>query len=486
MAGQEQRQTEGANGEKRPGLLPRLFRALAAFWSRAAAWLKGVFSKSGKGGKWEFTLQAFGKLPLYMDYITVVRTPEARQWQNYLLQIAGAGGAKIPEGRWRFLYRAEETAPLVAGVIEQSSDGKREFPFSLFLVLKSLPDSLFESVLYHSPFWEHMEERARALCQARSIEDWYTVLGDGKVTVEPVIRETRRDAKMEAEGACLAGSGEQEGQAADKAIPGGGTLPEGALKTDAPSMERALSGPQPGESDSGVAATCSVKPEAESEESEAPDPEGLVKPESGECALAESAPEAENEEVEEPAEVLSLTDIEEGGPDSVRADAAAEQDLDKTAPPPCGEPGTGAEKPFEEADAGAPCGDSGSAAEENGGAGGILQSEDRAGRDSGFSPGPDDTVRLFEEDSQPLEDRAAFWDDEPDIIRLPERGEKLQAGGAAAQAASLDSGQQGTFTGQTWPVLWVLPQGALAPVVVARGRTAPADVQNRWFNLGRA
>jgi len=86
------------------------------------------------GRKDKYTVQAFGKLPLYSDYISVLINETANTWRTWLLNNFGRRGMSIPGGRWPIAFCPSPRSPLVVGLIEESSDGLREFPFSIFVV----------------------------------------------------------------------------------------------------------------------------------------------------------------------------------------------------------------------------------------------------------------------------------------------------------------------------------------------------------------
>lgn len=80
-------------------------------------------------------MEAFGKLPFYQDYITLASSPEAMTWKTWLLQFAGREKHRVPSGKWPFLFQNAQKSKFLIGIIEDSTDGIREFPFSLFCVL---------------------------------------------------------------------------------------------------------------------------------------------------------------------------------------------------------------------------------------------------------------------------------------------------------------------------------------------------------------
>lgn len=80
-------------------------------------------------------IEAYGKLPFYKDYINIITTPGGSVWQEWLLKAFGQKDTLIPQGVWPFLFFPARDARLVTGIIMQGSDGRRNFPFSLFVTL---------------------------------------------------------------------------------------------------------------------------------------------------------------------------------------------------------------------------------------------------------------------------------------------------------------------------------------------------------------
>lgn len=90
--------------------------------------MPGIFKK-------QYTVEVYGKLPFYKDYISNVATPETNMWQEWLLKIFGQENTFIPKGIWHFLFFPAKNVNLVTGIVMQGSDGLRHFPFSLFVSL---------------------------------------------------------------------------------------------------------------------------------------------------------------------------------------------------------------------------------------------------------------------------------------------------------------------------------------------------------------
>lgn len=90
--------------------------------------IKNIFS-----GERAWPVECFGKLPCYQDYISLVITKGASPWRDWLLTNF-RHTILIPAGVWRFVFEPQKNGEPVVGLIQASSDGRREFPFSLFVV----------------------------------------------------------------------------------------------------------------------------------------------------------------------------------------------------------------------------------------------------------------------------------------------------------------------------------------------------------------
>jgi hypothetical protein len=89
--------------------------------------LKQLFS-----GPREYPVEIFGKLPCYQDYISLVTSPASVHWRDWLLE-RFRDTSLPPEGLWPFIYQHRKNGEVVIGMVRASSDGLREFPFSLFV-----------------------------------------------------------------------------------------------------------------------------------------------------------------------------------------------------------------------------------------------------------------------------------------------------------------------------------------------------------------
>ncbi len=131
----------------------------------------------------KLSVQAFGKLPFYKDYISLVSIPEAIQWRAWMLDIFGQDAGPVPEGRWPFVFQHRPRSNMVVGVIEDSSDGLREFPFSLFVILKGrrLTDARLRPKM--ADIWRAIGELRRDLGRADTIDMAYSILRRGAVEI---------------------------------------------------------------------------------------------------------------------------------------------------------------------------------------------------------------------------------------------------------------------------------------------------------------
>jgi len=96
-------------------------------------------------------VQAFGKLPIYADYISHVFDNEAAQWKQYLMEVFQKQ-FRIDEGLHPFIYNLQKNK--IVGTIEPSNDGIREFPFSLFIV-KSVSKDM-DGLDYYIHIWHYL------------------------------------------------------------------------------------------------------------------------------------------------------------------------------------------------------------------------------------------------------------------------------------------------------------------------------------------
>lgn len=132
--------------------------------------------------KTDYPVETFGKLPCYKDYISVVITEGAVQWRTWLID-SFQGKIMPPEGKWHFIYQHRKDADPVVGVIQASSDGLRQFPFSLFTVCNR---GRGKGGLCSRPMavsiWQQLEDMYQPLIGVGDIQAFYTQLYGKKVS----------------------------------------------------------------------------------------------------------------------------------------------------------------------------------------------------------------------------------------------------------------------------------------------------------------
>jgi len=92
--------------------------------------------------KYKLHLQAYGKLPFYRDYVSIIFFREAIVWRNWMLDHLDQNKMISKEPK-PFVFVHSIKSKIIAGIIKQSSDGKRQFPFSVFIVCKPKKLELF-------------------------------------------------------------------------------------------------------------------------------------------------------------------------------------------------------------------------------------------------------------------------------------------------------------------------------------------------------
>ena len=134
-------------------------------------------------GKRDCSVETYGKLPCYKDYISVITTTGAAQWRAWLLE-SFQGKIMPPDGVWPFIYQYRKNADLVIGLIQASSDGLREFPFTLFVVCSrgSKRGGLCSRPMAVS-IWEELESLRQQLIEAKDIQDFYARLYGKRVSL---------------------------------------------------------------------------------------------------------------------------------------------------------------------------------------------------------------------------------------------------------------------------------------------------------------
>ncbi len=130
-----------------------------------------------------YRVQVYGKLPVYKDYINVVTRAESMTWRNWMLNTFDSENAKIPDGLWGFIFQGTGRSAPVAGLIEQSSDGIREFPFSLFSVMEKV--SLADKTLWHQivEIIKQLTLLRAELKKAKQIETFYDIIATNMLCV---------------------------------------------------------------------------------------------------------------------------------------------------------------------------------------------------------------------------------------------------------------------------------------------------------------
>ena len=137
------------------------------------------------GKKNALPVETYGKLPCYQDYISVVLTPEANQWRSWLLT-AFAGETMPPQGLWPFIYQPRKNTRAVIGFIQASSDGRRQFPFSLFAVVGwNLARDEQHGWATACSVWGQLQPLHTQVVQCQDVRDLFTQLGRASVFPDP-------------------------------------------------------------------------------------------------------------------------------------------------------------------------------------------------------------------------------------------------------------------------------------------------------------
>jgi len=136
------------------------------------------------GGTLQFTIESYGKLPFYKDYIAIVTSKPAIQWKAFLLDNFGQEGMVIPDGCWPFIYQGGPKTELIVGLIEESSDGIREFPFSIFTVCNTVRGDMpycFETI---NGIWHKLFQIRDELDKVDNIDLCYRIIRGKMVQVK--------------------------------------------------------------------------------------------------------------------------------------------------------------------------------------------------------------------------------------------------------------------------------------------------------------
>lgn len=151
----------------------------------------GVLGKkysSGSGRSPIFRLDAYGKLPFYNDYIAIITSPSALQWQSWLLDNFGRVEMRIPPGRWPFIFQMSQKSEPVAGIIEDSSDGIREFPFSLFTACGKAVQNFHIQRDMLIGLWQRIHGYREELVLVENINDCYGVVRGKTFQIAPTAK----------------------------------------------------------------------------------------------------------------------------------------------------------------------------------------------------------------------------------------------------------------------------------------------------------
>ncbi len=127
-------------------------------------------------------VEIFGKLPFYTDYITMLSSIEANRWKVWLLDFMAKNEKRIPPGRWPFLFQFSEKSNVLAGFIEDSGDGIREFPFSIFCNFKKTKKFFNAGCL--SEIRQQLELERNAIESVTSIEAFYQKMSGRQISIK--------------------------------------------------------------------------------------------------------------------------------------------------------------------------------------------------------------------------------------------------------------------------------------------------------------
>jgi len=122
------------------------------------------------------SIQGFGKLPFYKDYISMVSAPEALRWRDWLLERFGKKKWRMPLGKWPFVFQSSPQTSMIIGIMESGTDGIREFPFSLFLVFDD--DGIRGQTHWKTmiTIWENLKNIRNDMNEAKDIDSFYASL----------------------------------------------------------------------------------------------------------------------------------------------------------------------------------------------------------------------------------------------------------------------------------------------------------------------
>jgi hypothetical protein len=136
------------------------------------------------GGSLKLSIETYGKLPFYKDYIAIITSKSAIQWKAFLLNYFGHDNMVIPSGHWPFVYHESPKSDLIVGLIESSSDGIRQFPFSLFTACKIAKGESPYNLETIDNIWKKLLQLREELETAENISECYSIIRGKSITVK--------------------------------------------------------------------------------------------------------------------------------------------------------------------------------------------------------------------------------------------------------------------------------------------------------------
>jgi len=128
-------------------------------------------------------IQVFGKLPIYNDYISFFTQRNALSWQNFLVS-KNSKQSKLFNERSFFIFQFSKNKSIFVGVIDNSSDGTRQFPFSVFVDCRQswLKNYLIDSKLLF--IFKELDSIFLNVKKIENIDQCYQFLQQKVITVE--------------------------------------------------------------------------------------------------------------------------------------------------------------------------------------------------------------------------------------------------------------------------------------------------------------
>ena len=126
-----------------------------------------------------YTVEVFGKIPFYRDYLSTVQSKEGRQWKEWILSNYGRR-IQVPKKKSRFFFNYKKTGRVVVGINSDSSDGTREFPFSVFVILKR--KNVQRQCMQ---LWEQLDVIYQVAIKSKEINSFYNDLMSRKIVNDP-------------------------------------------------------------------------------------------------------------------------------------------------------------------------------------------------------------------------------------------------------------------------------------------------------------